>query len=126
MIMSSQERKFRLEDIRFNPNPPPVKGGREFSKGPEEAFKKIEDIFSHYVLGNIDFEHAEKALMYAKNAIIPRQKYPKEVIEELKKLYEEAIRILRRLRTREKVKEWLLSHGPPRRETATLEEFFTS
>ena len=118
------DRKFKLEDLRFNPNPPPISGGRKFSKGSREAFFKIEDILSHYALRNIDFDHAVKALNYAKSAIIPFQNYKPEDIAELIALYDEALRVLMKLKNPLKVKEWLLSHGPPRREHVKLDEFF--
>ncbi len=117
-------RKFKLEELRFNPNPPSLSGGRKFSKSSREAFLKVEDILSHYAQGNIDFEHAIKALNYAKNAIIPFQNYKPEDIAELIKLYDEAQKILFNLKSPKKVKEWLLSHGPPRRKHAKLDEFF--
>ncbi|HIQ03127.1 MAG TPA: HAD family hydrolase [Desulfurococcales archaeon] len=107
-------KRFNLKDLRFNPRPPPVKGGREFSRDYYEAFYKIEDVFSHYVLGNIDFDHAVKSLNYARYAIIPKLGYPKDVKEELLRVYDEAVKLLYRLRSRDKVKEWLLSNGPPR------------
>lgn len=108
-------KRFNLKDLRFNPKPPPIKGGREFSRGFYEAFYKIEDVLSHYALGNIDFDHAVKSLNYARYAIIPKLGYPKDVKEELLKVYDEVMKLLYRLRSREKIKEWLLSNGPPRK-----------
>jgi len=107
-------KRFNLRSLRFNPRPPPIKGGREFSRDYYEAFYKIEDIFSHYVLGNIDLDHALKTLNYARYAIIPKLGYPSDVKKELLEAYDEAVKLLNRLRSREKVKEWLLSNGPPR------------
>lgn len=115
--------EFRFEDLRFNPHPPPLKGGREFSRGPEEAFYKVEDILSHYILGNITLEHAIRALNYAKNAIIPKMSYSSDVKVELIQIYDKAIMLLKRLRSREKIKEELLKHGEPRRAIRTLEDF---
>ena len=119
-----EEFELTLEKLQFNPNPPPISGGRRFSKSPREAFYKIEDILSHFAQGKITFDRAIKSLNYARHAIIPFQNYPQEVVEKLDKLYDEAIRILKKLRTPEKVKEWLLSHGPPRKPHKTLENFF--
>ena len=116
-------RRFRLEDLRFNPRPPPMKGGREFSLGPEQAFRKLEDILSHFALGRITLTHALQAINYAKNAIIPKQPYSEEEKKELIELYEAAARKLRELGTPERVKRWLLSHGPPRKEGVSLDEF---
>ena len=115
--------RYKLEDLRFNPNPPPMKGGREFSLGPRQAFLKVEDILSHFALGRITLAHAIQALNYAKNAIIPNQDYPEEEKQALIKLYEEAVRKLRELATPERVKQWLLSHGPPRAAGVSLELF---
>ena len=117
---------FKLENLRFNPLPPPIQGGREFSKGPIEAFLKIEDILSHFALGKISIDHAVRSLNYARFAIIPFLGYPKEILSRLDKLYEEAVKILERLRTPENVKRWLLSHGPPRKIVKKLDEFFNS
>ena len=113
-----------INNLRFNPSPPPVSGGRKFSKSAREAFYKIEDILSHFALGNISLDHAIRALNYAKNAIIPQQNYPEDVIKKLIEAYNEAISVLNKLRTPEKVKEWLLSHGPPRRAGVSLDSFF--
>jgi len=115
--------EFSLEKIKFNPAPPPIQGGREFSKGPMEAFLKVEDILSHFALGNISLEHAIKALNYARYAIIPYQNYPQEVIRELDKLYDEAVKLLIRLRTPENVKKWLQERGY-RKIMKRLDEFF--
>ncbi len=112
---------YKLDDIRLNPNPSPIKGGREFRKGPREAFLKIEDILSHFALGHINLEHALKALRYARYSIIPFQPYPDEIKEKLFSLYDEAIKILEKLRTPQKVKAWLLSHSPPRKPKTILE-----
>jgi len=116
--------EFTVENLRFNPNPPPISGGRQFSKSPEEAFYKVEDVLSHFAQGKITIDRAVKSLNYARHAIIPFQNYSQEVLEKLDKLYEEAIKILNKLKTPEKVKEWLLSHGPPRKTHKTLESFF--
>lgn len=116
-------RKFRLEDLRFNPNPPPIKGGREFHLRAEEAFLKIEDILSLYAQGRIDFDYALRALNYAKNAIIPKMPYSEEEKRELLEVYEEAIRVLKRLRTPKAIMKWLLSHGPPRKSGISLLDF---
>ncbi|MHA1616223.1 MAG: hypothetical protein ACTSX9_02835 [Candidatus Njordarchaeales archaeon] len=114
---------FSLEQLKFNPTPPPIQGGREFSKGPIEAFLKIEDILSHFALGNISLDHAIRALNYARFAIIPYQKYPKEAIEKLDKLYDEAVKLLVKLRTPERVKQWLEQRGY-RKVVKRLDEFF--
>ena len=114
---------FSLKDLRFNPFPPPIKGGREFSKNPKEVFLKIEDILCHYALGNISYEHALQALNYAKNAIIPKLSYSQNIKEELINIYNEAIVLLKKLRTKDKVKEWLLSNGPPRKSFKSLDLF---
>ncbi|RLG86455.1 MAG: hypothetical protein DRO18_04390 [Thermoprotei archaeon] len=114
--------EFDLKKLRFNPAPPSIKEGRKFSKSPMEVFLKIEDILSHYALGNIDYEHAIKALNYARNAIIPKLSYNKDVKEGLIRAYDEAIKLLTKLKSRERVKEWLLSNGPPRR-IVTLTDF---
>lgn len=119
-----EEFEFTVEKLRFNPNPPPISGGRQFSKSPREAFYKVEDVLSYFAQGEITSDRAIKALNYARHAIIPFQNYPQEVVEKLDKLYDGAIRILKKLRTPEKVKEWLLSHGPPRKLQKTLENFF--
>ena len=116
--------EFRLEDLRFNPMPPPLQGGREFSKGPMEAFLKIEDILSLFAMRKITIDHAIRALNYARYAIIPFQGYPKEILEKLDQLYDAAVKQLERLRTPENVKKWLLSHGPPRKIIKRLDEFF--
>jgi len=116
--------EFTVKNLRFNPNPPPITGGRQFSKSPREAFFKVEDILSHFTQGKITIDRAIKSLNYARHAILPFQNYPKEIVEKLDKLYDEAIKILKKLRTPEKVKEWLLSHGPPRKPHKTLESFF--
>lgn len=121
---SSGEIEFILEKLRFNPNPPPIGGGRQFSKSPREAFYKVEDILSYFAKGEITFDRAIKSLNYARHAIIPFQNYPQEIVEKLEKLYDEAIKILKKLRAPEKVKEWLLSHGSPRKPQKTLESFF--
>jgi len=113
-MLEDIDKKINLKNLRFNPDPPPVKGGREFSKNYNEVLYKIEDVLSHYVLGNIDFDRAVKALNYARHAIIPNLKYSHEILERLKNVYDEALELLQKLRTREKVKEWLLSNGPPR------------
>jgi len=120
--MSSKGR-FSINDLRFNPSPPPIKGGREFSKSPLEAFLKIEDILSHYALGNIDLEYALQALNYARNAVIPKLNYPQDTKDVLIQLYNEAINLLRRLGSRERVKEWLLGKGPPRSTYTMLDKF---
>ncbi len=117
------KRKYRPEDLRLNFNPPPISGGRNFAKGPREAFLKVEDILSHYALGNITLEHALKALRYALHAILPLQKYSEEDLLNLKMLYKEAIEILEKLKSPHRVKEWLLSHGPPKT-IKKLDEFF--
>ncbi len=112
-----------LKDIRLNLKPPPLKGGREFSKGPEEAFRKIEDILSLYALEKISYDEAVRALNYAKVIIRFRVRYPEDVKEHLIKLYDEAIKLLKRLKTPKRVKEWLLSNGPPRKGGADLTQF---
>jgi len=117
-------RRFKLEDLRLNLNPPPILKGRKFSKGASEAFYKVEDILSHYALRRISLEHAIRALKYAKDAIIPFQNYRPEEIAELLRLYGEAIKILLKLNSPDKVKQWLLSHGPPKRLHTKLDEFF--
>ncbi len=114
--------RFRLEDLKYNPSPPDIKGGREFSKGPMEAFLKIEDILSHFADGRIDYEHAMRALQYAAYAIIPKMRYPEDVIRELVSCYEKATSLLKRLRRPESVKRWLMSHGV-RKERTTILEF---
>lgn len=116
--------KLSLSALRFNPNPPPIVKGRKFSRGVREAFLKIEDILSHFAIGNIDLEHAVKALNYAKNAIIPFQNYSAEDIDRLITLYDDAIKLLLRLRKPDEIKRWLLSHGPPRVTHIKLEDFF--
>ena len=115
--------ELRLDNIRLNPHPPPIRGGREFSRNYKEAFLKIEDILSHYALGNIDYEYAIKALLYAKNAIIPKMNYSKEIRKKLINLYDEALKLLQRLRTPEKIKQWLLNNGPPRLTSKSLENY---
>jgi len=115
---------FSLNDLRFNPLPPPLQGGREFSKGPIEAFLKIEDIFSLFAMGKLALDHAIRALNYARFAIIPFQGYPEEIVKKLDALYEEAVKVLEKLRTPDNVKKWLLSHGPPRKMIKRLDEFF--
>jgi len=89
-----------------------------------EAFYKVEDVLSHFAQGKITIDRAIKSLNYARHAIIPFQNYSQEVLEKLDKLYENAIEILNKLKTPEKVKEWLLSHGPPRKTHKRLESFF--
>ena len=118
------EFKVGLEDLRFNPQPPPLKGGREFSKGPMEAFYKVEDILSLFAMGKITIDHAIRALNYAKFAIIPYQGYPRDIREKIDELYSDAVNILMRLRTPNNVKKWLLSHGQPRKTIKRLDEFF--
>lgn len=115
--------RFKLVNLRLNLNPPPISGGRNFSKGPSEAFLKIEDVLSHYALGHVNLEHAIKALRYALYAILPSQNYREEDLSELKNAYRQAIRKLEELRTPEKVREWLLSHGTPKI-VKKLDEFF--
>ena len=112
-----------LENIKFNPAPPPVQGGREFSKGPMEAFLKVEDILSHFALGNISLDRAIRSLNYARFAIIPYQNYPREIVEKLDKLYEDAVKLLIKLRTPENVRQWLESRGY-RKVLKRLDEFF--
>lgn len=116
--------KLDLDNLRFNPIPPPIKDGREFSKGPLEAFRKIEDILSLFAAEKITLEHAIRALNYARFAIIPYQSYPKEVIRKLDQLYHETILLLEKLRTPEKVRQWLLQKGAPRKIVKKLDEFF--
>ncbi|MCS7365992.1 MAG: hypothetical protein NDF54_11190 [archaeon GB-1867-035] len=115
---------FSLSALRFNPNPPPLNKGRKFNRGVKEAFLKIEDILSHFALGNIDLDHAVKALNYAKNAIIPFQNYSAEDIDKLITLYNDAINLLLRLKKPSEIKKWLLSNGPPRVSHIKLEDFF--
>ena len=115
--------EFKLSNLRFNPHPPPIRGGREFSRSYREAILKVEDIFSHYALGNISYDHAMRALLYARNAIIPNMPYPEEIKNKLLKFYDEAIDMLRSLRTPERVKQWLLSNGPPRAKPMSLDQF---
>jgi len=72
--------EFAVKNLRFNPNPPPISGGRQFSKSPREAFYKVEDILSHFARGEITINRAIKSLNYARHVIIPFQNYPKEVV----------------------------------------------
>ena len=99
------------------------RGGREFARGPREAFLKIEDIFSSFALGKITLDHAVKALNYARRVIIPKMGYPEDVKKELLDSYDEAVRLIKKLLTPKRVKEWLLSHGPPKREGVSLERW---
>lgn len=116
--------KLELSALRFNPNPPPIGKGRKFSRGVKEAFLKIEDILSHFALKNIDLEHAVRALNYARNAIIPFQNYSAEDIRKLGELYDDAIKLLLKLKDPDKIKRWLLSNGPPKVTHIKLEDFF--
>ncbi len=118
--------KIQIKNLRYNPMPPPLKGGREFSKGPIEAFYKIEDILSLFADGKISVETAKRALMYARHAILPNQKYKRDILERLEMIYDEAINILEKFRNPKKIKEWLLSHGEPRKMIQRLDEFFKS
>ena len=113
-----------IKNLRYNPIPPPIKGGREFSKGPIEAFLKIEDVLSLFADGKIPLDTAKKALLYARNAILPKQRYKKEILDKLIKIYDEAIDTLDKLRSPDKVKKWLLEHGQPRKKIRKLNEFF--
>ncbi len=115
---------FTIKNLRYNPMPPPLKGGREFSKGPMEAFLKIEDVLSLFADRRIPLDTAKKALLYARHAILPKQRYKKEILDRLIKIYDEVIDVLDRLRSPDRVKEWLLEHGSPRKKIRKLGEFF--
>lgn len=103
-----------VQNLRYNPLPPPLKRRREFSQGPIEAFLKA-DILSRYADEIIDLEMARRTLLYARHTILPKQRYSREVLGLLEHIYDEAIGILDRLRQTIRVKNWLLSHGPPRK-----------
>jgi len=52
--------------------------------------------------------------------------YPKDVKEKLINLYDEALKLMQRLRTRDRIKQWLLSNGPPRSISKSLEDYLST
>ena len=100
----------RLEDLKFNPDPKPL-SGRDLRYSPEKAVKYLEDILSSYILGRITLEEALAIIDAAREVTLKTQGYSRLEMEQLVDLYVAATRLLARLRSPEKVKEWLTHDG---------------
>lgn len=95
--------------LRFNPYPGPLKG-RKLYLDPMKAVRLLEDVLSHYVLGNIGLEEAVRYLEATRTVTLKAQGYSKADLELLEKLYDETVRVLLQ-KSREEVEEWLRRGG---------------
>jgi len=92
-------------------------GGRDLSKGPEEAVALLEDVLSMYVLGEMRLGEAVNLLRGIVDRSLRAQGYTRDVKERLIGLYLATIEKLLELEDRDSLRAWLLSHGPPREST---------
>ena len=102
-----------LERLRLNMSPKGLKS-RVLSLGPGEAVRLLEDIISMYALGKAGLEETVTAIRTTLESAIRAQSYSEKEREKLEGLYAAALDKLLELRDPERVKKWLLSHGPPR------------
>ena len=108
--------------IRFNPHPLDI-SKIKVSKSPREALRLLEDTLSSYVLGIIEYDTALKILEYNLQITIPMQPYKPEEKNKVITIYSKAIKMLKQLKTRENVRNWLLSLGG-RREEPDINKYF--
>ncbi|MCD6369513.1 MAG: hypothetical protein J7L38_06945 [Thermoproteales archaeon] len=99
--------------LRYNLNPRELKK-RDLRGDSKKAVEFLEDILSHYIQGKISFEEARNLIVHYRDIVIPSLDYIPEVKENIRGLFHEVLNIISKLRSPSKVKEWLLSHGPPR------------
>ncbi|RLE94113.1 MAG: hypothetical protein DRN04_04770 [Thermoprotei archaeon] len=111
-----------LKKLRFCINPALLNIKRGFSSA-EEALSFLENALSKYVLGEISLSKFEELVNYITEAVIPFQGLPEETKNKLIKVYLTTLEIVKKLKNREEVKKWLLSHGPSYRRIRTLDEF---
>lgn len=94
--------------LRFNEFPGSLKG-RKLYLDPMKAVRLLEDILSHYVLGNISREEAISFLEATGKVTLKAQGYSQRDVEILEKLYEQAIYWLRSY-SKEEIERILKNH----------------
>lgn len=95
-----------LKSLRLR-NPPGPLYRRKLLYDPRLAVAYLEDILSHYVLGNISRTEAEALISSTMNVTLLTQGYSEEDLHKLLKLYSEALQILRKLETPENLKKYM-------------------
>ncbi|PLJ78444.1 hypothetical protein [Infirmifilum sp. SLHALR2] len=88
------EGEVSLSSLRIRENPGPLYR-RKLLYDPRRAVEYLEDILSHYILGNIEKREAESLISSTMNVTLLTQGYTAEDTERLRRLYAAALEALR-------------------------------
>ncbi|MEZ0346238.1 MAG: hypothetical protein ABWK01_06790 [Infirmifilum sp.] len=83
-----------LAKLRIRENPGPLLR-RKLLYDPRLAVQYLEDILSHYILGNITREQAESLISSTMNVTLLTQGYAQGDVEKLRSLYAQALELIR-------------------------------
>ncbi|WP_191118674.1 hypothetical protein [Infirmifilum uzonense] len=92
-----------LSTLKLHENPGPLYR-RKLLHDPRLAVRFLEDILSHYVLGNISLAEAESLISSTMNVTLLTQGYAREDVEKLTKLYGAALNLLKTAGTPENLR----------------------